>query len=231
LKDAQQEPATRVALRKIKDFAKPIDVKIGQSQELFWKFFLVNNEEVKTIIKEHFLKKPETPRRVDVEKAEPAKVEEKAKSSETQKKQETEKRIEKKEEEKQEKTKAATEKQPEQKPKKVVKKELKQQDSGGSFAEKVQKYFSKKDIEIIEKKVIRKTEIDYIVKVPSSIGTMEYYCRAKDKKKSNDGDLASAFIQGQNKKLPVLFLTTGDITKKAKDMLHKEFKGLTVSQI
>ena len=39
LEDSQQTPAMRVALRKIKDFAKPLNVKINEESKLFWKFF------------------------------------------------------------------------------------------------------------------------------------------------------------------------------------------------
>jgi len=39
------------------------------------------------------------------------------------------------------------------------------------------------------------------------------------------------YIQAQSKKLPVLFLTTGNVTKKAEEMLNKEFKGMQVKKI
>ncbi len=47
LKDSEQEPAIRVALRAIKDFAIPIK----ESNELFWVFFTINNEEAISLIK------------------------------------------------------------------------------------------------------------------------------------------------------------------------------------
>lgn len=224
LKDEDQQPLVRVSLRNIKDFAKPVEVKIGQSQELFWKFFLVDNEEVKNIIKERYLKKP-SPQARSVPET----------KTETQKEQTTPepKQPEKKEQQPTTKTRQPK---PKEAPKKKEKTEkqvsiLKEEVQKGSFDEIVHTYFEKKNIEIVEKNRIRKTEIDYIIRIPSSIGTVEYYCKAKDKKRCNDGDLATAFIQGQNKKLPVLFLTTGTITKKAKDMLHKEFKGLVVNRL
>ncbi len=216
LKDNEQEPSIRVALRMIKDFAKPVEVKTGQSQELFWKYFLVDNEEVKSIIKDKFMKKPEAVKQeLKIEKAlqpEEIKPVEETKPHEEPKP--------KKQEDPELKKSVST-----------LPREMKKQDAGGGFAEKIQKYFAKKNIEVLEKTAARKTEIEYIIRVPSSIGTMEYYCKAKDKKRCNDGDLASAYIQGQSKKLPVLFLTTGELTKKAKDMLHKEFKGLTANKI
>ena len=40
-----------------------------------------------------------------------------------------------------------------------------------------------------------------------------------------------AFVQAQLSKLPALFLSTGSLSKKAKEMLGKEFKGMVVKQI
>lgn len=41
LNDESQDPAIRVALRKIKDFAIPISVRNADQEKLFWKYFLV----------------------------------------------------------------------------------------------------------------------------------------------------------------------------------------------
>jgi hypothetical protein len=80
--------------------------------------------------------------------------------------------------------------------------------------------------------VIRKSsEADYVIKVPSSVGALTYYCKAKSKKKITEGDLSSAFIHGQTRKLPTLFLTNGELTKKARDMLEKEFRGMSVQTL
>jgi hypothetical protein len=43
--------------------------------------------------------------------------------------------------------------------------------------------------------------------------------------------MAAAFVQGQLRKLPTLLLSTGTLSKKAKEMLGKEFKGMVVKQI
>ncbi len=98
------------------------------------------------------------------------------------------------------------------------------------FMNRLKDFFEKKNIEVIEKEILRKTEIDFIVNVPSGLGRIKYYCRAKKKKSCNDGDLSSAYIKGQTKKLPVLFLTTGKITKKAKEMAENELKGIIIRE-
>ena len=71
-----------------------------------------------------------------------------------------------------------------------------------------------------------------IIKIPSVMGELEYYCKAKNKKTVNDSDLSSAVVQGQLKKLPVMFLTTGELSKKAKEFLNTELKkGLVIKNI
>ena len=55
--------------------------------------------------------------------------------------------------------------------------------------------------------------------------------KAMSKKKIDHADLALAFVQGQLKKLPILFLTAGELTKKAKEMLQKDFKGMNVADV
>ena len=74
-------------------------------------------------------------------------------------------------------------------------------------------------------------DLDLIVEVPSAVGSLTYYCKAKNKKRISDSDLSSAFVQGQLKKLPVLFLTKGELTKKAREMLSKEFKNIKIKKI
>jgi len=84
----------------------------------------------------------------------------------------------------------------------------------------------------LEQKIIRKTsEAEFIIKVPSSIGNVRYYCKARSKKRFNDSDLSNAYVQGEIKKLPVLFLITGELTKKAQNLLEEQFKNLTVKRI
>ena len=47
LKDEKQQPAIRVALRSIKDFAIPITVKTGDEIKLYWRYFTIPEERIK----------------------------------------------------------------------------------------------------------------------------------------------------------------------------------------
>lgn len=92
------------------------------------------------------------------------------------------------------------------------------------FMIEINKVFSQRGIIVVLHEIVRKnTEYDMVVKVPSPIGSLNFYCKAKSKKKINDGDISSAYFKGQNKNLPVLFITSGKLTKKAEEMV-KEFK-------
>jgi len=50
LDDSAQDPAIRVALRKIKDFAIPVSIKSGTQDQLFWKYYLVTDQEALNIL-------------------------------------------------------------------------------------------------------------------------------------------------------------------------------------
>jgi len=116
-------------------------------------------------------------------------------------------------------------------PKKIEKPTEKRKIDKNQFLDSIFNYFSRNKVSILSKEIIRKSEMDFIVQVPSAVGKLEYYCKAKNKKKINDSDLASAFVQGQLRKLPALFLTNGELTKRAKEMLQKDFKGMGVRKV
>ena len=101
-----------------------------------------------------------------------------------------------------------------------------------SFLRVVHAFFSRNDISIREQIIIKKSsEYDFIVLVPSAIGRIVYYAKAKKKKRYSDTDISAAYAQGQIRKLPVLFLITGELTKKAKQMFEKELLGIVVKSI
>jgi len=207
LRDNTTEPAIRVALRNIKDFAKALEVNIKGRREIFWKWYLFSNteaeEKIRRVLKSELSKPPLEPQKTPESKEE--------ESEETK---EVQKTIEELKPE------------PQKKPAKIETEEKIE------LLDKVNSVFNDKKIEIIEKEIIRKTsEIDMIIKIPSPVGDLNYFCKIRDKKKSNDKDLSSAYVQGQMKKLPVLYVTTGELTKKAEEMLDEEFKMISILNI
>lgn len=51
LRDKVQEPLTRVSLRQISDFSRPVEIKHGEGAELFWKWYLLPDSEAEFLIK------------------------------------------------------------------------------------------------------------------------------------------------------------------------------------
>jgi len=193
VRDKTAEPWQRVALRAIKDFAHPIQVKLGGDTEVFWKWYLLSNEQVKPYL-------------MNLMKVKQEKLEEKI---------EPVKKIEVAPEE-------ALKEEKVEKPKKV------QQDTS-KFLEELKGYLSGKSIHLIASEIIRKgREINLIVGVPSNAGILKYYVKAKNKKTINDADLSLALSEGQQRKLPVLFLTKGKLTKKAEKHMETNMGGQIV---
>jgi len=256
LRDKELTPLLRVSLRQIKDFAVPITVKVGKNEELFWRWYLVSQDEAGKLIRPIFVKQEIRPK-----KQAPA-SESREKSGKPDKTDKSRQRLFKKQgKPKQEsrpkpilKQKPALKplrkpvprqaSEPRIKPLKQAKLTLGPAETAQKTTEidieeikdrlhsKIKRFFNKKEITIKSANVIRKnTEIEYTLSVPSPVGKIAYYSKAKSKKRVNDSDLASAYVRGQMKKLPVLFIITGSLTKKAKEMLSTEFDNLKVVRI
>jgi len=242
LRDASQEPAIQVALKNMKDFAWPLNATIGDKKELFWKWFLIENEEATDVIKKILgikeqkeIKKEEkiTKEAPKVVKEEKKVVEEKKVEKKEEPKVELKKEIEKKIEPKVQKIerKSIVEEQKEEiKPEEH--KPILKPEPQDDFLMSILGYFNTNNIKVLNKSIIkRNSEIDFDIELQSAVGVLKYYCKAKSKKRVNDGDLSSAYVQGHLRKLPVLFLSYGEPTKRAKEMLNKEFQNIVYKKI
>jgi len=223
LKDSLQEPAIRVALRQIKDFAVPLQVTYENKKEIFWKWYLLENSEAVSLLKEIIAKKEEIKREIPkqpIQEEIKEKVQNKTIQKPEIKREAITKSIQKQETLKQE-----------EKPKETIKKETKQI-VNDSFFDTINRFFNKNKMEVIEKTEIKKNyEIDFIAQLETPIGNVKYFCKSKNKKKINESDLSTALIQAQSKGLPLLFLTTGAITKKSREMLNTNFKNILYREI
>jgi len=105
-------------------------------------------------------------------------------------------------------------------------------DKHDTFLDQVSAFLKSKNIKILDVDVVRKnSDIDLTVELSSTVGKLIYYCKCKNKKRVNDADLSSAYVKAQFMKLPVLFVTPGELTKKATGMLDREFKSITISRM
>ncbi len=274
LRDAHLGASDKVVIKTLRDFAMPLNVTVNGNKELFWKFFLTSDSDVREIISDLLSKKEDKPqikkiekveRKQEVKREEP-KVEVKEEKKDVKK--ETPK-VEVKEEKKEVKKEEpkVEEKQPE--PKQDVQKRLKKEvakktkgldnidadimakvkelikhemqktaelepeapeikkpeDEEDEFFKTAFDKFKEKDIAVIEYDIIKaNNEFECVISVPSAIGTTDFFCKAKNKKRFSDGDLSSAFVKGQSKQLQTLFVGPGDLTKKAQVMLDEDFK-------
>lgn len=230
LRDSEQEPVIRVALRELKDFAKPLNVKYGGNSEIFWKWYLVSDEEAGKIIKSKL-------DIIEKEVKEETKIQPEIKKEVQQKQPEIVQKqrefpVEKNTEEKpiekvQQQLKEAIEKPIEKRGRKP--KEASKEDE---FMKNIMKFFEKNKIIIISTEIIKKnSEFDFIIEIPSVMGNLQYYCKAKNKKRISDSDLSNAYVKGQFKKLPVIVLSPGELSTKAEEMMKKELNNLTFKQV
>lgn len=51
LEDESQTPVVRVALRSIKDFANPIKIRVGEQSKIFWRYFTLEDSELRELAK------------------------------------------------------------------------------------------------------------------------------------------------------------------------------------
>ncbi|MFA5796669.1 MAG: hypothetical protein WC916_01370 [Candidatus Woesearchaeota archaeon] len=222
LKDSNQDPLIRVSLRTIKDFAKPFEIEEQGRKELYWKYFIATPEEINAgITAGHTTRTSEIVSSIATSPLVPGThpYEESAtgiipsQGSESVHA-ETPKPIS---------IDASSKREP------AILAEPPAVKSKIDFFESVKTKMYQLNLDIVSKEKIKKSEYTLVVK---NHDTNEYmYCVAKDKKAINEGDISTAFVYAQNKKMPCMFLMTGHLTKKAESMLHKEFKDLRIEKI
>jgi hypothetical protein len=222
LRDNVLEPWQRVAVREIKDFTVMLRVNYAGNEEIFWKWFLLSDEDAKKliadIIKGSMVPVEEKRERVvgevvekKVEEKVPEPVKELAKQPLVVGDLELVKPVQR----------VLSEERKVDKPKKAKKPK-----SNIDFYELVKNYFTDSRIKVLEENIVRKNlELNFVVNIPSSVGPLKFFVIAKNKKVINDSELSLAYSQSQLKKLPVLFLSTGDISKKALTYLEANIKG------
>ncbi len=101
------------------------------------------------------------------------------------------------------------------------------------FFPQIEDFFSKLNITIDQKETVRKNaEMNFILRVPSVVGIMTYFSKAKNKSKCDEKDLSAAYMEAQAKKLPLLFLYTNELNKKSLEMLDSGvFENVVVKKI
>lgn len=214
LSDTEQTPLVRVSLRALKDYAKPIEVTANSQTKLFWKWYLATDEEVHNTLKTLLVQQS------------PQSLQSSAPSLQPQPAVEKEK-IKQKEERQAHLAKPPPSLAPEA-PSLALPLSSPQQLPTDPFTQKVINFFQQKGIVLIEAHLLKKGEVECLVDVPSPVGTIHYFCKAKQKKKCSEGDIATIFVAAQMKKLPALLLTTGEIPKKLGEKTAVEYPNMKI---
>ncbi|MBI2108066.1 hypothetical protein HYT54_02970 [Candidatus Woesearchaeota archaeon] len=247
-RDAALTPLMRVTLREIKDFAVPLQINYDGRTEQFWKWYLSPNNEIQDLIRAQ-LELPIAPQsqqnqheQLNIPKQEAN--HEHSKLQQAVQAQKDEQHIEPiaqavQPEKQAPKQSAISEKKSVQKiEQKILPKDdlaepvPKQKIKKDAFLDLISKFFEKSNINVSESVIIKKnSEIDFIVEIPSPVGNLLYYCKAKNKSRISDSDLSNAYVKGQMRKLPAIYLSPGELSKKAAEMLNSELKGLSFKKI
>jgi hypothetical protein len=194
LKDENQEPAIKVALRQIKDYAIPFK---NEYEEIYWRYFKVNESD----FKEEKSKK--------IEKEE-TKKEDKKEERKEDKKEET-----KKEETKEKKSldilnKPKTKKIPKEKGRKISQKQ------NDRFFNKIKEYLNKKSIEILDIESFSKNDLFLRINQNES----EKLLAAFNKKRINEKDILKANKKALELDLNYIILSLGEPLKKLTDLIE-----------
>lgn len=211
LRDIKVQPHERVALRTIRDFAVPMRVKISNQEEIFWRWHLLPESVAKDLIKktiepENLLRTQETKKVSELKEREPSLKEESRKEIVKEKIIKEESKIEKEQEI--------------QKP--LVEEKKEKIKPSSKFDELLINLFDQNGFKIIEKNIVRKnTDHEFIISIPSKLGQIRFFTKAKAKAKVSDADLSLALSNAKTKNLPLLFLAKGEPTKKAKTFIEQ----------
>ena len=194
LKDSEQEPAIRVALRSIRDFS----VGFKKNEEIYWKYILIPESDINEILSPKQIKK-EIPIKQEIIEPDPEPI---APILETPQAPEVIQN--------QFHNPLAIQ------PKTSMKKEKPK-------SEFIQKIINRlnNNYKIIEEKEYKPKEYNCLLQVNSDLGPINFLTQAKDKKSVSETDLKKLLSAAQAIPLPALFIYTGKLSKKAQEYTDK----------
>jgi len=208
LKDSNLEPAIRVAIRYLRDFAVQIDVNDNNKTQIFWKWYILPDEEAKSKIIKLMGRKEEV--KPIIEQKEIKEI------------------IEEKHEEikPKEEVKEIKEEKQESLLQKIKSRIIRKPKSKDMFEERVYEYLQKNQIKVVNSEIIKKNkEINMVIKLPSVVGDLTLFLKALNKAKISNTDLLIVHNEAQQKNMNGLLLTSGSSTKKVEEFIEKRLKG------
>ena len=210
LKDSDQDPATRVALRSIKDFS----VGFKMNEDIYWRFVSVPKEEVNAILNGNVVEEK-------VQEAVEEKIEEKIEKNNSEMVEPVVKEIKIKSESDNKFNNPL-----------VMDKEIRKKEKPKSeFVQQVISFINERGLQIVEENDYKVKEYNCIVQIRSELGLIRFWTQAKDKKRITEGDFKKLLSNAQSIPLPAFMLYTGEISKKAKEYLKEYGSVLKVKKI
>ena len=219
LKDSEQQPAIRVALRALRDFAIPFK----NNNDIFWRYLSVSEQEVIQLFEKPKKREEKIERRIETK---PPIIQQPLKEKEIEVKTQVAKPSEEQLKIISQKKEAISPKPPipsaQPKPLITIKptpeKEPKQK---SLFILKILRFLETKDIELLEEISFKKKEFEGLARINSDLGKIELYVMAKDKKKVTENDLTMAVQKSQSNRKMILLISNGNLDKKAETYLTK----------
>jgi len=198
LKDIEQEPAIRIALRSLKDFASPIVIEQNNAKEVYWRYVMTNENEAKHLISESIAEILQ-PARHEIQISQPVILKH---DSHVQVVPGMQKLIPKLD---------IFNKEPVRTEKPVKAEKIKK----GKFSDEVKAFLEKRNMRILEIDKLDKKEVTAKIK----LGEKEVLLYAVDKKRVDESDLIKAHKKSQLMGISYFILTRGETTKKLKDAI------------
>jgi len=207
LKESEQDPAMKVALRSIEDFAKSFTF----NNEIYWRYVSISEQEIREQIQNQ--------NRVQIER--PAQKEEpeinvKKEVSEAKKKFSNE---------------------PAQKIQQNFNNPLVKETPTEiekpkpEFVQRVIEFIQNNNYKLLEEKEIKKKEFLCILQIETELGPTNYLTSAKDKKSIAESDVQKLLATAQSIPLPALILYTETISKNAQKYIDNYFSILKAKKI
>lgn len=194
LKDSEQEPAIRVALRSIRDFS----MGFKKNEEIYWKYVSIPDSEINEMLSLQPKKIQKTPKPAEIQTT-PATIQPQI---------QTPAQIINP------KNKLSNSNEFQNPLAVQINNKPKKQKSG--FVEKITNILNNK-FKIIEEKIFKAKEYNCLIQINSDLGPITFLTQAKDKKSVSETDLKKLLATAQAIPLPALFIYTGKLSKKAQE--------------
>ena len=201
LKDSEQEPAIRVALRSIRDFA----MGFKKEGEIYWRHIIVPEKEIKHLIEK-------------IERKTPIQKQEKETPKTIPESNEIINKIE-----------PIISKTPKFENPLITKSEKKEKPKSEFILKTIR--LIQENYKLIKEKDYKAREYNCIIQTETALGSMNFLVQARDKKTISQKDIQNLLSESQKIPLPALMIYSGQLSKKAKDYAEVYFSVLKTKKL